>query len=968
VLAALETPTDPAPALGSLQHHRDATARLTRFAEVVAFLGRRASGAPVALLFDDIHASDPSSLQLLEYALPMLLGKKVLVALAARDADAPPDVAAALAGIQRRATRIPLARLRAADVHELVGVRADGDRVYELSDGNPLFVEELVAAQQTRGVLGLPPLSSVRTVIRDRVAGLPERTQRALRCAAAVGRDFRGRVVAEMLGEGALASVLEPACALGIVATTGMDGFRFSHALVAESLCDDLSADDRARLHVSAARAIERWIPDDVGAIAHQLLAAGELSGVDAVAAAERAAARCMAQLAFEDAAALLGQAIDALGVVAPDDTRRRAELLCARAESLQHATQHAAAALLCDEAAALVRSPGAASDTGASALFARIALARGLEFRFGRTDPLLVALLREALERLGGGPLTLRAKLLARLAAAEQPAPDPREPMARALEAIELARSLPSRDRLEITYVATAALVDYAEPSVLTPILNDALGLARGMDRWITVHTRLRLCFAALLGTRRGDFEAAKAAFVAEARALGLPRWTRHEHMLDALTALLEGRFADAEASADRFDAVSAELGDSGSGFITDVHRAMVAWVRTAPLEPAVRARLAAYVPGRAAIAAWFAHQDGSVDGVRTALAELGDRVPLDPDLCSMVASAAAFVKDRGRARAIHDVLAPRSGGIVLTSMVGAAVMDLVDRLLLVLATAMEGWETIDAHAAAALAVAAALGSPVWTARVQADWADALDRRGRPGDPERAAELRNEARKVAERLSMPGLLDRCKSRRERTAAAPVPAAQASSGAPLEPLDLVELTRHGELWTVRGFGEQVHVKDSRGMQMIARLVAEPGAPLHALDLGGAAGPSDGGDAGPALDARARAEYRARFAELVAERDEAEGLGDLGRVERAAAELEAIGAELERAFGIGGRERRVGAATERARTNVQRRIAHALEQVRSASRRIGEHLTASIRTGTYCSYDVSSQDPSRRSRP
>jgi hypothetical protein len=61
------------------------------------------------------------------------------------------------------------------------------------------------------------------------------------------------------------------------------------------------------------------------------------------------------------------------------------------------------------------------------------------------------------------------------------------------------------------------------------------------------------------------------------------------------------------------------------------------------------------------------------------------------------------------------------------------------------------------------------------------------------------------------------------------------------------------------------------------------------------------------------------------------------------------------AELERAFGLGGRGRKVGAASERARSNVQRRIAHGLEQIGAVSSRIGEHLTRTIRTGTYCVY-------------
>src|SRR5262249_7090882 len=149
------------------------------------------------------------------------------------------------------------------------------------------------------------------------------------------------------------------------------------------------------------------------------------------------------AQLAFEDAAALLDRAIGALSLAAPDDHRRRAALLCAQAEALQHASQHARAAALCDPAAVIARTLGDAP------LLARIALVRGLEWRFGHTDARLVDALREALALLPDDP-----KLLARLAAAEQPAVDPRSPIQRALAAIELARPLPPRDRLEVLHV----------------------------------------------------------------------------------------------------------------------------------------------------------------------------------------------------------------------------------------------------------------------------------------------------------------------------------------------------------------------------------------------------------------------------------------------------------------------------------------------------------------------------------
>jgi hypothetical protein len=137
--------------------------------------------------------------------------------------------------------------------------------------------------------------------------------------------------------------------------------------------------------------------------------------------------------------------------------------------------------------------------------------------------------------------------------------------------------------------------------------------------------------------------------------------------------------------------------------------------------------------------------------------------------------------------------------------------------------------------------------------------------------------------------------------------------------------------------------------------MIARLVKEPRLALHVLDLAGGE-VADGGDSGAVLDSEARSRYRARLRELNSERDEAQASGDRGRAERAQAEIEALTTELERAFGLGGRERRVGAASERARSNVQRRITHGLEQIRAVSPRLGEHLLATIRTGTYCVYE------------
>lgn len=959
LLTALETRADRAPALGSLEPHTQATARFARFGEVAAFLARRAAVAPIGLLFDDLHVADPSSLELLEYISVELLGKRVLIGLAARSTDAGREVVSALARLQRGARRLALGPLALSEVSMLVGQRADARRVFEMSDGNPLFVEELLSSQQASGTLALPRLSSVREVIFGRTARLPESTRAVLTAASVLGRDFRGRIAGEMAEVGDATIALKPALALGMLNLVGPDRYRFSHALVAEALADELGPAEAEDWHARAADAIAHHEASSLTAIAHHLLSAGASRALQAAVAAERAAAQCLAQLAFEDAAELLERVIDVCASALPNDSLMRARLLCMRAEALQHAGKHDDAARACDQATDLIGRVTESSAVELRELFARVALARGLEFRFGRTDPRLVAALRQALTVIGDHSIAQRAKLFARLAAAEQPSGNPEDPVRRAYEAIELSKQLSPRDRLDVMYVASSALVDYVEPSIIDVVHCQVLELARGVDPWIVTHTLFRRCYPMLEGLDRQKFDLAVQEFVAEARALGLPRWTRHIHMLAAVTALLEGRFADAEREASAFEAISESIGDAGAKWLLDVHRSMVDWTRSVPPDPGRMARLAGYAPGRAPIAAWFAVQQGDRAIAQSALNELAGRLPSDPDLAAMAACAVAFVEDEALAAAVYEALSPRSGHIVVASMVGSAVLDLYDRLLLLLAATARRWTAVELHARAALEVAKKLGSPVWEARVRADFADALVSRGAAEDTHTVAALRSEALAAAERLGMPGLAARCRAGLDATSRAALasPVASAADNAN------VSCQRQGELWLITGCGESVHVKDSRGLQMIARLVAEPGNPLHVLELSGSSSEVDGGDAGPALDPQARAAYRDRLRELLVTRDEAEAMGNASNAARAQHEIEALTAELERAFGLGGRERRVGAASERARSNVQRRISHGLEQIRAASTRLGEHLTATLKTGTYCVYAPTVRDNS-----
>ena len=107
--------------------------------------------------------------------------------------------------------------------------------------------------------------------------------------------------------------------------------------------------------------------------------------------------------------------------------------------------------------------------------------------------------------------------------------------------------------------------------------------------------------------------------------------------------------------------------------------------------------------------------------------------------------------------------------------------------------------------------------------------------------------------------------------------------------------------------------------------------------------------------GPALDARAKREYRQRINELQADIDEAERWADPERAETTRRELDALISELRRAIGLSGRDRPQGSGSERARINVTRNIRRAMVAIDRVAPQLAAHLTVSIRTGHYCTY-------------
>jgi hypothetical protein len=161
----------------------------------------------------------------------------------------------------------------------------------------------------------------------------------------------------------------------------------------------------------------------------------------------------------------------------------------------------------------------------------------------------------------------------------------------------------------------------------------------------------------------------------------------------------------------------------------------------------------------------------------------------------------------------------------------------------------------------------------------------------------------------------------------------------------------------GDYWSLAFDGRVARVRDSRGLRYLARLLAEPGREVHVLDLVAAPSidSSTAGDAGELLDARAKAAYRRRLAEIDEDLAEAQATGETARAAQAEAERDILMRELARAVGLGGRSRRAGSASERARSAVTRAVRHALARVRKHHVTLGDYLERTIRTGTYCVY-------------
>ena len=219
---------------------------------------------PLVVAFDDIQWAEPPLLDLIEYLAGYVTNAPVAVICLARDdlLERRPSWATAFG----RGATVRLRPLSDTDsarlLRGLAGRQGAQLRRFEIlaaAEGNPLFLEHLVAMRADDPAKAVPP--SIQALLAARVDGLPHHARRVIEAAAIEGREFHRGVVAALLADHPGADVDAGMAELerrelvrpGPRVYAGDRGYRFTHLLVRDAAYELIPKRRRAELHVGFA-------------------------------------------------------------------------------------------------------------------------------------------------------------------------------------------------------------------------------------------------------------------------------------------------------------------------------------------------------------------------------------------------------------------------------------------------------------------------------------------------------------------------------------------------------------------------------------------------------------------------------------------------------------------------------------------------------------------------------------------
>lgn len=330
-----------------------ASSQAVLFERAQEFLAAVAEQHPLLLILEDLHWSDPASLELLRFVSRNLTGLRILLVVTYRDDEVTRQspLYRLLPTLVREsgAHRIELRRLGEAAIGELVAAgyplpEADERRLVsylaDLAGGNAFFTIELLRTLEEELVLhrdgegwsledpgGIRMPSLLRQVIEGRLERLGGETRRLLAVAAVIGQevpfglwqavdDADDERLAEAIGRSLEAHLMEEAL--------GGERFRFVHALVRETLYAELLPPFRRRWHRRVGEVLQQMARPNPDEVAYHFRQAGDPRAQDWLI---RAGLRAEGAYAWMTAVERFEAAVDFLGE-GEEDGRKKGWLL----------------------------------------------------------------------------------------------------------------------------------------------------------------------------------------------------------------------------------------------------------------------------------------------------------------------------------------------------------------------------------------------------------------------------------------------------------------------------------------------------------------------------------------------------------------------------------------------------------------------------------------------------------------
>jgi len=344
---------------------------------VTEFLTNAANVQPMLIVLEDLHDADKGTLEMLTHVSRNLAGARLLLVGTYRDVevDRSHPLSAALAELRRVSTygRVQLRGLNADEVRRMMeSITRESvpwglaEAVHRQTEGNPLFVQEVIRYLAEEGLLARKdgqwrptkdtPLEmtipeGLRDVIGKRLSLLTPECNQLLAVASVIGREFALETLKAVAGidEDVFVNALKEAVRLSVLEERSQRGvvrYRFTHAFFRQTLYEEMIAPQRLKLHRQVAHTLEtlyaRHLKEHAVELAEHFSHSTDPADLaKAVSYAEMAAKRATDVYAYGEAVRLLEQALKVQEVLDFDDKAKRCDLLLALGDALILAGEH---------------------------------------------------------------------------------------------------------------------------------------------------------------------------------------------------------------------------------------------------------------------------------------------------------------------------------------------------------------------------------------------------------------------------------------------------------------------------------------------------------------------------------------------------------------------------------------------------------------------------------------------------